>query len=150
MPDEVRLADITAANRTAVIALELAEDQQDLVSSNAESLADARRNRNARPRAIYAGETLVGFLMYDAPDGADEPDQATIYRFMIDKAFQHKGYGRSALQRAIDEIRQVPGIRRILILYVPGNEVARRFYASLGFVELGPDEDDEMVAELRL
>ena len=150
MPDDVRLADITAANRAAVIALELAEDQQDLVSSNADSLDDARGNRNARPRAIYAGETLVGFLMYDAPDGPDEPDQATIYRFMIDKAFQAKGYGRSALQRAIDEIRQVAGIRRVLILYVPGNEVARAFYASLGFVELGPDEDDEMVAELRL
>jgi diamine N-acetyltransferase len=148
--DEVRLADVTAANRAAVIALELAEDQQDLVSSNADSLDDARHNRNARPRAIYAGETLVGFLMYDAPDGRDEPDQATIYRFMIDKAFQAKGYGRAALQCAIEEIRRVPGIRRILILYVPDNDVARAFYASLGFVELGLDEDEEMIAELRL
>jgi diamine N-acetyltransferase len=147
---DVTLKDVTAANRKAVIALALAEDQQDLVSSNAESLDDARWNRDARPRAIYAGDTLVGFLMYDAPDDADEPETATIYRFMIDKAHQHKGYGRGALQCAIDEIRRVPGIRKVLILYMPGNDVARQFYASLGFVEVGEDEDGEMIAELAL
>ncbi len=146
----VILRDVTPANRKAVLALALAEDQEDLVSSNAESLDDARWNRDARPRAVYAGDTLVGFLMYDAPDDADEPETATIYRFMIDKAHQHKGYGRAALQCAIDEIRQVPGIRKVLILYVPGNDVARQFYASLGFVEIGEDEDGEMIAELAL
>jgi diamine N-acetyltransferase len=147
---DVTLKDVTAENREAVIALELADDQKDLVSTNAESLDDASWNHDARPRAIYAGDTLVGFLMYDAPDDADAPETATIYRFMIDKAHQHKGYGRAALQCAIDEIRQVPGIRKVLILYMPGNDIARQFYASLGFVEVDEDEDGEMVAELVL
>lgn len=150
MPKQVRLADVTAANRQAVKDLKLAPDQDDLVASNAESLADARRNRFARPRAVYAGDELVGFLMYDAPDSAEEPDEATIYRFMIDRAQQGKGYGRAALELALAEIRQVPGIARIRILYMPGNDVARAFYASLGFVEVHHDDDGEVVAELRL
>ena len=29
------------------------------------SLAEARFDPDARPRAIYAGERIVGFLMYD-------------------------------------------------------------------------------------
>ena len=150
MPKDVRLKDVTAENWEAVADLELAEEQEDLVASNAYSLAEARFNPFARPRAIYAGRELVGFLMYDAPDSEDEPDTATIYRFMIDKAHQGHGYGRAALIQAIEEIRRVPGIRKILISYMAENEVAARFYASLGFTEVGEDEDGEIIAELAL
>jgi diamine N-acetyltransferase len=150
MRDDVELRDVTAENRQAVAGLALAPDQQDLVASNAESLREARSDAGARPRAVYAGGQLVGFLMYDAGEPEDRPREAVIYRFMIDRRYQGRGYGRAALARALDEIRAMPGVRKISISYMPDNPTAKPFYASFGFVEAGIDEDGEMIAELTL
>ena len=81
--------------------------------------------------------------MYDASDR-----EALIYRFMIDRRHQGKGYGRAALVLALDEIRALPHVRKVSISYMPDNATAKAFYASLGFVEVGLDEDGEMIAEL--
>jgi diamine N-acetyltransferase len=150
MHDDVELRDVTAGNRQAVAGLALAPDQQDLVASNAESLREARSDPGARPRAVYAGRQLVGFLMYDAGEPEDRPRESLIYRFMIDRRHQGRGYGRAALARALDEIRAMPGMRKISISYMPDNPTAKPFYASFGFVEAGIDEDGEMIAELTL
>jgi diamine N-acetyltransferase len=48
------------------------------------------------------------------------------------------------------EIRGFPDARRITICYKPDNDTARRFYASLGFVETQIDALGEMVAEIVL
>lgn len=146
----VRLADVTADNWEDVASLELLDEQKDLVSSNLYSLAQSKFDPYARPRAIYAGQELVGFLMYDLPAVDDEPQEAQIYRFMIDKNHQGYGYGRAALELAIAEIRQNPRVRTVSICYLPANAVAKRFYASLGFIETDMDEDGEMTAELAL
>jgi diamine N-acetyltransferase len=148
MRDDVELREVTAENRKAAAALELDPAQEDLVASNAESLAEARFDRDARPRAVYASDRLVGFLMYDAGAVDDEPREAVIYRFMIDRRHQGKGYGRAALAKALDEIRAIPQVRKVSISYMPDNPVAKPFYASFGFVEVGLDEDGEMLAEL--
>jgi diamine N-acetyltransferase len=150
MRENVELRDVTAENRQAVIDLELDPAQQDLVASNAESLQDARSDRGARPRVVYAGERVVGFLMYDPGRLGDDPREALIYRFMIDRRHQGEGYGRAAINKALDEIRGLGGVRKILISYMPDNPVAKPFYASFGFVEVGTDEDGEMIAELTL
>ena len=150
MGKDVKLKDVTADNREAVIGLELAPEQADLVASNADSLAEARADPDARPRAIYAGESVVGFLMYDAGRPRDNPREASIYRFMIDRKQQGRGYGRAALGKALDEIRAIPKVSKISIRYMPDNPVAKPFYASFGFVESGTDEDGETIAELTL
>jgi diamine N-acetyltransferase len=150
MREHVELRDVTTANRQAVIDLKLGPDQKDLVASNAESLAEAQHDRGARPRAIYAGEQLVGFLMYDAGRVEDDPREALIYRFMIDRNYQGYGFGRAALGRALEEIRAFVGVSKIFISYMPDNPVAKPFYASFGFNEIGADEDGEMIAELTL
>ena len=147
MSDEVRLADVTRRNWRAVARLELAPDQEDLVASNLYSIAQSKFDPNARPRAIYAGDTIVGFIMYDVWR-EDDAMEASIYRFMIDRRYQAKGYGRAALAAALAEIRAVPGIARITISYMPNNPVAKPFYGSFGFVETGLDDDGEMQAEL--
>ena len=150
MRQDVELRDVTAGNRREVAGLMLDPEQEELVASNAESLDEALSDPDARPRAVYAGGRVVGFLMYDAGESDDDPREALIYRFMIDRAHQHKGYGRAALARAIDEIRAIPGVRKISISYMPDNPTAGPFYASFGFVEAGVDEDGEMIAELTL
>jgi len=140
--------DLQADNWRDVVALELDADQRDLVASNLYSLAEAKFTPLARPRAIYAGTRLVGFLMYDAGDD-NEPHRALIYRLMIDRRHQRQGYGRAAFERALDEIRALPGIATVSICYAPENP-AKTLYASVGFVEMGRDEDGEVVAELSI
>lgn len=151
MPDNVSLEDVTAENWRAVARLQLAEDQKHLLASNVYSIAQSKFDPNARPRAVYAEDKAVGFLMYDLSEGEDGRLEASIYRFMIDRDHQGKGYGRAALAKAIEEIGKIPGIARVSISYVRQNDIAKRFYASFGFVERPSDEGDyELIAELAL
>ncbi|UCI34735.1 GNAT family N-acetyltransferase [Mesorhizobium sp. B4-1-4] len=138
---------MTKANRALVASLELAPDQVDFVASNAESLKEARSDRDARPRVVMAGDRVVGFLMYEAPD---DDDEARIYRFMIDRAWQGRGYGKAALRQVLDEIAGLGHISHVSICYEPENEAARRLYRAAGFLEEGLDEDGEMIADLVL
>ncbi|WP_434724749.1 GNAT family N-acetyltransferase [Mesorhizobium sp. RIZ17] len=143
----VALEPVGKGNRAAILALKLAPDQQSFVASNAESLAEARQDDEAVPRAVVAAGRVVGFLMYSAPE---DDDEAIIYRFMIDRREQGKGFGRAAVAKVLEEIARLSHISRVSICYEPGNEAARRLYASFGFIEQGLDEDDEMIAALEL
>ncbi|PSJ54271.1 GNAT family N-acetyltransferase [Pseudaminobacter soli (ex Li et al. 2025)] len=138
---------MTEANRALVLALQLSPDQMDFVATNAESLEEAEEDRDARPRVVMIKDRVVGFLMYEAP--ADD-DEARIYRFMIDRTYQGRGYGKAALRQALDEIRSLGHVRHVSICYAPENEAARHLYRSAGFVEEGLDEDGEMIADLVL
>ncbi|TPJ37791.1 GNAT family N-acetyltransferase [Mesorhizobium sp. B2-5-4] len=144
---DIRIAPVTRANRALVTTLQLAPEQMDFVASNADSLREAISDRDARPRAVTAGGRLVGFLMYEAPR---DDDEARIYRFMIDRAWQGRGYGKAALRAVLEEIRGLGHIRHVSICYEPENEAARRLYRSAGFVEEGLDKDGEMIADLVL
>jgi diamine N-acetyltransferase len=147
---KVSLKDVTADNWEAVVELELDADQEDLVASNLYSVAESHYDPDARPRAIYAGKRVVGFLMYDVQRTKGKSREASIYRFMIDRRQQGKGYGRAALGKALEEIRAIPRVRRVSIRYMPENPVAGPFYASFGFKEVGQDRDGETIAVLKL
>ena len=76
-----------------------------------------------------------------------------IWRFMIDKKYQKKGYGREAMRLALDFIRTFPcgEADYCWLSYEPGNEVARKLYASFGFEEMQmPESWDEIPAVLKL
>lgn len=143
----VALEPVGKGNRAAILALELLPEQQGYVASNAESLAEAKQDDEAIARAVVAAGRVVGFLMYSAPE---DDDEAIIYRFMIDRREQGRGFGRAAVAKALEEIAKLGHIRRVAICYEPENEAARRLYAGFGFIEQGLDEDDEMIAVLEL
>ena len=70
---------------------------------------------------------------------------------MIDQNHQKKGIGREALKIALEEIAASPEIKEIEICYNPKNPVAKYFYSSFGFKEVGMDEDGEdMIALIKL
>jgi diamine N-acetyltransferase len=150
MRDDVKLKDVTEHNWRDVVDLKLDPEQEDLVASNLYSIAESQFDPDARPRAVYAGKRAVGFLMYDVQQKKDRSRKASIYRFMIDRKYQGKGYGRAALSRALDEIRAIPKITKVSIRYMADNPVAKPFYGSFGFVEVGKDEDGEIIAEMAL
>ncbi len=150
MSDKVKLKKVTADNWEEVVELELRDSQEDLVASNLYSVAEAQFDPDARPRAVYAAKRVVGFLMYNVQKMKGKAKEASIYRFMVDRKHQGEGYGRTALSKALEEIRAIPGVSSISIRYMPKNPVAKLFYASFGFVEVGRDSDGEMIAVLKL
>ncbi|SHG77766.1 GNAT family N-acetyltransferase [Massilia sp. CF038] len=144
----VTLHPITIDNFEAVMDLELPPEQARYLDSNAYSIAQAHYYPDWQPRAIYCDGTPVGFALYDT-SGDDEPGHYAIYRLMVAHHLQNKGIGRRAMALLLDEIRAQPDVRRVTICYKTDNPTARRFYASLGFAEIGLSEDGEMVAQLR-
>lgn len=164
---DVHLVKVDTRNFHDLIKLEPFEPQYNFVASNIFSLAEAYANvsegRYAQPFGIYDGETPVGFLMigYNIADEDDDTEKYPllinnylIWRLMIDKNYQNKGYGKEAMRLALDFIRTWPcgEADYCWLSYEPENEIARKLYQSFGFVEAKemPEGWDEIPAVLKL
>ena len=144
---QISLEEINKNNYEAVCDLEVTEAQEDFVACNMWSLVESFYNDGHTCRAIYLGDEPVGFLMWVK----ESVSKVSIWRFMVDKKYQNQGIGRSALTLAITSIKQTPGVKEIEICYNPKNPVAKNFYSSFGFNEVGLDEDGEdMLSLIRL
>jgi len=143
----ISLEEIDKANYESVCDLDVADSQEEYVACNMWSLVESFYNTGYTCRAIYSDNLPVGFLMWVQ----ESPYKISIWRFMVDKSYQNKGIGREALTQAIDAIKQSPTVKEIEICYDPKNPVAKEFYSSFGFQEVGLDEeDDDMLAIIRL
>lgn len=143
----VTLTKITKHNYEAVCELEVTEGQEDYVASNTWSPVEAAYNREYSARAICANGEPVGFFMWVQ----ESASKISIWRFMVDKNHQQKSIGRKSLNLALEEIKKTANLKEIEICYSPKNPVAKRFYSSFGFVEIGMDADDEdMLAIINL
>ena len=129
----VTLREVTADTVLAVCDLETNDHQKDFVAPNAVSIAQAHFAPSARFRAIHAGETPVGFLMWRPQDGGSV---CYLWRLMIDRHHQGRGYGRAAMALLFTGARS-DGFKRMLTSYVPGDAGPREFYIALGFRETG-------------
>ena len=142
---DISLREITEENYEGICEIEVTDNQERHLSSNTRSLVDFMFRKTLIARGIFIANKSVGFLMWDRPG----PETAGIWRFMVDKDYQQQGIGFKALEMAIEEIRQSNEVRRIEIFYSPDNLVAKKLYASVGFVEVGMDKEGiEMVARI--
>jgi len=152
--ENITLEKITYKNYIKVLwGLEVSRKQKNFVASNVCSLAEAyvaiTNGAIAIPFAICKNKKPVGFLMigysYNEEDDSEEDpeflkmikDSYCIWRLMIDKRYQGRGYGRRAMELALDYIRTFPcgKSNRCWLSYEPENEVAKKLYASFGFIE---------------
>ena len=136
---EVSLRQITKDNYESVCELEVSKGQEEYVAENMWSLVESMFNEGYETRAIYFENEPVGFFMWVK----ESLSKVSIWRFMVDHSHQQRGIGRKALNLALDEIRQVENLKEIEICYNPENPVAKEFYSSFGFIEVGMDEDNE-------
>ena len=145
----IKLVPVNDDNREAVLALSVREDQS-FVAPNDVSLrqadeANAEQPGVARPFAIYADGKLVGFCMFAFDPEADDPDDRYwLWRFMIDKDEQGKGYGQAALNEIIRYFRD-NGADMLYLSTEPENELGLHLYHKFGFRETGIISDDEAV-----
>jgi diamine N-acetyltransferase len=127
----VGLRDVTAETVRAICRLEVHDEQRAFVAPVAVSIAQAHFEPSAVMRAVYAGDQPVGFMLWR--DGG-QPKTAFLWRFMIDKAHQKKGFGRVAMQLAFAELRS-QGLGQFKTSVVLGTHGPLDFYLSLGFAE---------------
>lgn len=144
----ISLERVNEQNYQHVFALELADNQKCFVSSNMKSLAQAWIYYDrARPYAIRNDNDIIGFIMFDYKPSEKK---AEIWRFMIGKDFQGKGYGTEALSSAIRLLANENLFSTIQINFVKGNFPAKHLYQKLGFQETGEMEENEIVMKLYL
>ncbi len=145
--ERVTLREITADTVDSILKLRVAEDQEQFVAPNAKSIAQARDSDHAWYRAIYAGDTPVGFVMLYIDE---EKPEYYLWRLMIDEQYQRKGYGGQAIAQVLEYVRGLPNANKVRLSYFPAEGEPLPFYEKLGFVKTGEWEDDEKVMELSL
>ena len=160
MTVRVELRDIeTEADRQAALALEVNPEQERFVAGVAESFEDAEREARAVPRfwMIDAGDEIVGFVMIS--DGIPAGRLATdsdllgpyfLWRLLIDRRFQRRGYGSATLAAVADYVRARPNGEALLVSAGQGDGSPQPFYERYGFVPTGQIVDGEVVLRLDL
>jgi diamine N-acetyltransferase len=143
----LRLQPVTWENFSAVIALTVTPEQAEFVAPNVRSIAEAYLEPTWTPLAIYAGDELVGFALFGRDD---ETGRWWLMRYMIDAKHQGKGYGTAALPVLIDLMVDRHDCGEIYLDYSPGNDVAERLYARVGFAPTSESEEGKIMARLDL
>lgn len=143
----VSLRKITAQTVRAICNLSVSDGQKHFVAPNAVSIAQAYFCRNAWFRAVYVGDTPVGFVMlYESP----KRRIYYLWRFMIDAKYQHKGYGRKTLNLIIERVRKKPRAKALTLSVARAEGSADAFYKKFGFDFTGKVEGGEHVMKLIL
>lgn len=159
----IRLEKVDGRNVWDLLKLKVSDDQSSFVASNNISIVEAYTaitgNGYAFPFGIYEDNNPVGFLMigYDVDDYWDDAPEIAkgnynLWRLMIDKTYQGKGYGKEAVRLALDFINTFPcgAADYCWLSYEPENEIARKLYSSFGFNETGEMDGEELIAILKL
>ncbi len=159
----LKLEKITGKNVWDILKLCVSEKQKNFVASNDISIIEAYTaitgNGYAFPFGIYEDDTPIGFLMigFDVDDYWDDAPIIAkgnyyLWRLMIDKIYQNKGYGREAVRLALEFIKTFPcgKAEYCWLSYEPENEIASQLYRSFGFVETGERDGEELIAILKL
>ena len=119
----LELKKINRKNVVDILNLEVFDNQKSFVATNNSSIIEAyiaiTENNHVFTFGIYNDDTPVGFLMIGFDVNSDEEDAPkiakgnyNIWRFMIDKDFQGKGFGK----KAMTEIRTSLGERGLKLL----------------------------------
>ena len=144
----IKLREITSKNLKSIIDLNVKEDQKDYVASNSVSIAQGHYSKSAWFKGIFYDDRPVGFVMLDL---IEEENKCFLWRFMIDRKYQGKGFGKIALTQVIDFVRSLNLYTYIATSYVPAENGAGGFYKNFGFIEseeitkeFGTEHSDEI------
>jgi ribosomal-protein-alanine N-acetyltransferase len=72
---------------------------------------------------------LIGFIIAIR----DEKERANIINFLIKQKFRNKGFGSYLLQKMIEKIKKIKGIKKIVLNVQISNSAAIRMYEKFNF-----------------
>lgn len=136
---DVSLQPLTRFNWEAVANLQVAEEQAEYIPSNLYSIAQSRFEP-IEPFGIYADEEPVGFLAM-----GKWSDVHWITRVMIDARFQGKGYGKAALNAALQNLKNKTGVDEVRTSIAHPNALAEYLFYSAGFRRAGRLDSKEFL-----
>lgn len=125
----MELRRITEDNYEACLELKATVENQDFVDPVVYSLAEAFVfYDDSEVFAIYQEEQLVGFVSMYTGEGRPQ-----IINFLIDDAFQNRGYGTTAAKLCIDYLRENYNANIISAPVQVEHNAAQNFWKKLGF-----------------
>ena len=152
----IHLRAVTDASWREALVLAVWPEQQRFVSEYAPIAAIALAKAyirpggmNWEPYAIYTDAMMIGFfaLAYEP----DTPGHYWLFHFFIDRRHQGRGYGKAAMERIIEMVRQKhPQCQTLRLTVHPENLAAQRLYTAAGFQPTGSERWGEPVYQLAL
>jgi len=140
------IRDITALNKEEVLALHIADYQQDFIETTQQCLDEAEIDQRFMPVGLYKEGNAVGFAMYGVFPHEDDTQRVWLDRYFIDERYQHQGLGKYFLQQLIDFLQAKYNCQKIFLSVYDNNEVAIQLYQKFGFTFNGElDEKGEKV-----
>lgn len=120
---------------------------EEFVASNALSIAQSKVQKGWITKAIYDEDIMIGFTMYGF---CYEHNFYEICRIMIDHKYQGKGYGKIALGKVIEEMKNFKDCNDIFLSFDPENQIGKRLYESFNFKDTGKIVDGELLYSFNL
>ena len=147
---KVTLARIDESNFMEAFNLKMNDGQEKFVSHPIRSLAQAYvYYHQCCPFGIYLDDTMIGYVMvlYDY-----DLEEYNIWHMMIDKEYQHKGYGQMAMEKCLSYIKTKPfgSSCKVVLTCTKDNLGAMPLYGKFGFSETCNMDDDEMELALMM
>ena len=126
----INIRRVDSDNYEEVKSLKVGEGQEGFIETNEECLDEAKELDLWRPVGIYDGNELIGFSMYGL---FEEQSRVWLDRFMIDRRYQGKGYGKAAIKIMIDRLIDEYNCKEIYLSTYIENVNAINLYESIGF-----------------
>ena len=150
----LELKKINRKNVADILKLEVFDSQKSFVATNNSSIIEAYIAITENNDVFTFGFLMIGFDVNSVDEGAPKIAKGNynIWRLMIDKKFQGRGFGKKAMNLAIEFVNTFPcGTAKYCWLsYESDNDVARELYKSVGFVETDEKDGEEIVAIIEL
>ena len=130
----LELRTINHDNFYEICQLEVASNQVNHVDSNAISLAEANFMDYPWFRGIYVNNEPVGFILVNADTLSGKH---CLWRFMLDKSQQAKGYGRNTMKLLSAALSNEFGVSALYTSVVASPDSPKGFYLHCGFIPTG-------------
>lgn len=129
----MQFREIDKSNYWDCMMLTIDDSQEGFVADNKQSLIEAAYEEGLYTLGVYQEDTMVGFILYDYDDTFPGWSMS---RFMIDKQYQGKGYGKQAVLEFLEYFKAKHTADKLYISVSLENVVARKMYSSIGFKEI--------------
>ncbi|MBI9009059.1 MAG: GNAT family N-acetyltransferase [Tenericutes bacterium] len=151
----IELREVSKKNLRDIIMLseQLSEKHKKCVAPNVVSIAEASvYPKNAYHRGIFLEDKTIGFIMVFIPDEEsikEGEDDFFLWRFMITNDYQHKGYGKQAIDYIVKMAKEL-GYKRVLTSCEVVEDGPYPFYEKYGFVKMDKMFGEEIGLELNI